>query len=1023
MTEILSKEFFNNIKDKLQNVKSTSEAEMSLQIPSLTIFNNILKSLKKRAIENKLILKSENSLDVAYNYDNHGLSTYRITINELENINNILSNIYERENHVVFALLSSYILQKKENILIIEKIKNIENILVDKPNHLKFRLSEEKPVDIEKIKKLQYLNNKERNQIIFRFKHRLSLTLFEDNNVKISTDLTLVKSSNKALYINKGNETYELEVEIVFKKDIKNLDNKYITMFFNEVMYLIKIIQMTEEIISIKESDAVITKLKELTKTPENINNLPGVQSVSAEIIHVIDTIPNEYSVTDKADGERHFLMVFNKNVYLISYNLVVKKIKEYNEKEIEKYEGTILDGEYLYVKKYKKFMFLGFDILFHQGQDVRDEMALIKRYELLNNVTKNLFDQKKSINKYEGEFDINKLEKYYQKDIKDYVMYMNEVVSKSNKKNIILSKYFIFPIGGHPIEIYLYSKLIWNEYVNGPAPYLLDGLIYTPLKQKYNIVTSTTVKSTFKWKPSSKNSIDFYVLYERNPETNQILNVYDNSVGNENEDKYDTNDNFKEKNKIYRVLNLYVGKHENGKETPVLFQKEDSNYIANIYLTNNEARDIEGDIIEDNTVVEFAYDKSLADNFRWMPLRTRMDKTDMVLKFKKRYGNSEWVGNKTWRSIMDGIEIGDIELLSKLDTYEKHYKYLKSKITAKSIEEMRNENKYYQEKNKLATPLRQFHNFIKSNLIYTYCSLTYNKKKMDILDVGCGVGGDINKFYHSRVGSYIGIDLDYANLFSAGDSATSRYNNFKKKFPGFTNMKFIQADASAQFDLANQNAVIGNMNDENKKLLINTFGEDAKSTNYKTFDVINAQFTIHYYFANDNSLSNFLNNVKKYLRQHGFLIITTFDGNIVNDTFNNHGKINEEYMSSDGNKTLLYDINRLYPSDTKNFKQTGLAIDVLMKWINQDDYYKEYLVEPSFLIESMEKIGLSLIETDTFKNVFDNYKEFLNNNAKYESIPETQKYLMNTTNYYDEKFKNFHSYSFLFRYYIFQKN
>jgi hypothetical protein len=113
MTEILSKDFFNNIKDKLQNVKSTSEAEISLQIPSLTIFNNILKSLKKRAIENKLILASINSLDVAYNYDNHGLSTYRITINELENINNILSNIYERENHVVFALLSSYILQKK----------------------------------------------------------------------------------------------------------------------------------------------------------------------------------------------------------------------------------------------------------------------------------------------------------------------------------------------------------------------------------------------------------------------------------------------------------------------------------------------------------------------------------------------------------------------------------------------------------------------------------------------------------------------------------------------------------------------------------------------------------------------------------------------------------------------------------------------------------------------------------------------------------------------------------------------
>ena len=123
MTEILSKDFLNNIKDKLQNVKSTNEAEISiLQITSLTIFNNMLKSFKKRSLQNNLKIKSENSLDVLYNYDNDGLSTYRITVNELDNINNIISNIYERENHVVFALLSSYILQKKENINTVETL-------------------------------------------------------------------------------------------------------------------------------------------------------------------------------------------------------------------------------------------------------------------------------------------------------------------------------------------------------------------------------------------------------------------------------------------------------------------------------------------------------------------------------------------------------------------------------------------------------------------------------------------------------------------------------------------------------------------------------------------------------------------------------------------------------------------------------------------------------------------------------------------------------------------------------------
>jgi hypothetical protein len=63
MTEILSKDFLKNIKDKIQNVKNTNEAEITIKIQSLTIFNYILKSLKKRAIENKLIFKSINSLE------------------------------------------------------------------------------------------------------------------------------------------------------------------------------------------------------------------------------------------------------------------------------------------------------------------------------------------------------------------------------------------------------------------------------------------------------------------------------------------------------------------------------------------------------------------------------------------------------------------------------------------------------------------------------------------------------------------------------------------------------------------------------------------------------------------------------------------------------------------------------------------------------------------------------------------------------------------------------------------------
>jgi ubiquinone/menaquinone biosynthesis C-methylase UbiE len=56
--------------------------------------------------------------------------------------------------------------------------------------------------------------------------------------------------------------------------------------------------------------------------------------------------------------------------------------------------------------------------------------------------------------------------------------------------------------------------------------------------------------------------------------------------------------------------------------------------------------------------------------------------------------------------------------------------------------------------------------------------------KKMSVIDIGCGVGADLMKYYTSRVKDAVFIDINYAGLFSAGDSATSRYTNLRNKYP-----------------------------------------------------------------------------------------------------------------------------------------------------------------------------------------------------------------------------------------------
>ena len=62
---------------------------------------------------------------------------------------------------------------------------------------------------------------------------------------------------------------------------------------------------------------------------------------------HVIEQLPNKYAVTDKADGDRYFLIILDGKVLLISDNL---NIKDTGIIVNEKYNKTIFDGEYIFL-------------------------------------------------------------------------------------------------------------------------------------------------------------------------------------------------------------------------------------------------------------------------------------------------------------------------------------------------------------------------------------------------------------------------------------------------------------------------------------------------------------------------------------------------------------------------------------------------------------------------------------------------------------------------------------------------
>lgn len=993
-----------------------SELEVSVYSGNITRDKSIaiLEFLFNRVNEKKYKLEQSISLDVNANVDDN--CTLRASIYQLDNINKILKQYGKRNNYEIFNELIN-LMRVNDNIKIMVK-KRIEVITLQDYN-LRIRLSDE---TLQNSDDISFRSNLDNNKINFRFKDRKSFIVFDNTDARISIDLTSVKSGKSISNVFNNQNIYELEVELTFKSKPKDI-KKYIDIIESELIDLVQIFQQSKQIISKADNDQIIQSMKTLLHIDQPIKDLPFMRGASTELVDITDHIPNRYSVSDKADGEHIFLYILDGNVNIIRNNLEVIKCDDVmiNEKIINEYNNSILDCELVTYNKVKKLI-LCFDILYYKNINVMTEKTLSKRLSYMYELTNKLFLDDIP-HKYDGEYDINKLLKFYETDM---IRCMNSFTKNINSKynSIVHSKYFIFLMGGHPSEVYAYTDLMWNIYINNKidSPYHLDGIIFTGIEQPYILHTMKVpvIYKIYKWKPSDKNSIDFYIEFERDSQTKEILDVYDASKTNTiTEYKHNEEDlNYYETDKkIYKIANLYVGKRmPNNKETYVLFQKDAGTYIANLYIQDGHVRDIEGNIIQDKTVVEFSYNNNplIDPQFRWVPLRTRDDKTEQVIKNQRQYGNAEVIAEKIWFSIINPIIETDIKLLANPKTFHEHIKTLKAKITTELITQVRMEDKYYQIRSNIAKPFREYQNFVKSCLIYVYC------KQSEVLEFACGRGGDIMKFFHAQVKNYVGFDIDPNGISAGSDGCISRYNTMRKRNKGyFPKMTFLVSDACTPLDYESQFQVFGPVIDEYRNAMIENFGADSKSK-HKQFDVINCQFMIHYAFKNSDTFKNFCNNVTKMLKNDGIILITTFDGALLNKTFKD-GQITGEYVTETGDKEVAYNIRKLY--DEKDINKFGLNIDVLMKWIS-NEYYTEFLVSKEFLIKEFKKHNLELVETELFGTLYELNKEFLTSSTLHESS-ETANWFRKVKEYYNDDINiNIctRNYSKLTRYYIFRK-
>lgn len=980
------------------------------------------------------LLKPENTLDITFQPDME--TNMRCTLIGTENINSLMKKVSMFRNHVAFKTLTDLWKKKTKGIEMMKKEKKSELMVDVEELEFRARLSAENKLTSDEINFLLNLDETNMAKIKFRYKQRTSLFVMGDEKSKefIRIDLTYTKMAETYKRLNSAIPNYELEIEYGTQGTPK-IEHLRTMLYETELIY--KIIQQSNFVCTKSNASKVINFYKNLLSIdPEKqVTNLEGRQTVTLEIQHVTGELVNKYAVTDKADGERHFLIILENHVYLMNSNLDVKDSGIELNDSLSDYNGSLLDGELIFIPNKNRHIFLVFDCLFHKSVDVRPTIKLMERISYADDIISKCFifsgqkgfkigDKKYSLDK----FDLDKKLTMHHRELVELMKNLNEDIDVEKKYPLIRRKYFIEATGGKDWEIFSYANTLWNSFISSSeikCPYFLDGLIFQPLEQSYAVSKKDNKLLDYKWKPVEKNSIDFYIEFEKD-QNGKILTIYDNS----------RDDLGYIRNKPYRICKLYVGQQNKGVEVPILFKEEQELYLAYMYLVDGEVRDIEGNIITDKTVIEAYYnnDSEIIDKFRWVCIRTRYDKTESVARYGRKYGNYSTVADKVWRSITNPVLMSDFEDLAKGNNPEKNtYAYnkkmesLRQRISHELIISTTKESAYFQQRTNLAKPMRQFINWIKDEMIWTFCHPMYqDNRQLSVLDFGCGKGQDIMKWFFARTLFYVGLDLDREGLVNPVDGAWSRYNQLKKR-PNFPKMTFLQADCSAELDVDSQKNALNMQHLENEEMYKKFFSKDQ--TKRTQFDRINCQLAIHYMLKNEDTWSNFKKNINGYLRNGGYFLALTFDGRKVMELLGDQEKYTQYYTDENGKSKMLFEIVKKYeePKSKSTIMGVGNPIDVYIAWFSLEGrYLTEYLVDSQYIVNDLEKdCNLELISTDSCENQLIIQKEFLNHYAKYEDIPETRKFLSNVSQFYTEDNVNVNCRPWinLFRYYIFRKN
>ena len=879
------------------------------------------------------------------------------------------------------------------------------------------KIRREAPVAKDDPKIMEMMKTWRQQRKAFRMIRRWS---FKSKDEGFRVDMSIVRSTKrktgefmwqrmfKDQDIMNNPASYEIEVELLhLENDSVDAALKRLVKGIGEVL---RGIQKNSLLIRKSTKDSVLRAYRELT----HLDKFRGVAPITMEMPNFIKdreegtaNIRDGYNVTDKADGLRVMAFCDRKGeLFLIDMGLNVYRtgLKQ------ETCRMSLLDGEW--VTKKKKV----------EGEAEARATNILLLFDIYINV------DGKDVTQLPFQSEAGKESDSRHGFLTQWVTKWNEgsgptiliagVTAATKLK--ISAKDFLFAEPGDKAIFIAAQKVLESEKI-----YNTDGLIFTPNQLPLPQKAGVGFEEQFKWKPAEDNTIDFFVTFEKYPNSTEERIVVDV--------KSDTGETIR-----YKTLRLYVGSSRDSavenprdiilEERPILGEEKKKGYrpvlftprefpdtmanICHLPIETDESTgedyvitELSKEPIQDRSIVEMAYDPKRLPGWRWVPMRIRFDKTERFQSGTlSRTLNSDMTAEGVWNSIHDPITRSMICSGADQPTEEEIADLLKSKVEREALTQKYFQRKAAEQDLMRVKGLRDFHNkWIKERVLYA--SVLKGSRK-SLLDLSVGVAADLQRWRRNHVSFVMGVDIAGHNIIGPGDSAYDRYLSTMKrhmedkakaekmkrgeKRPYLLDVPpMIFAIADSSKSLVNGDA--GATNQE-KDILRSVFGKAEPQGPVPPFvekygasrlkmgaDCVTSMFALHYFFESKQTFDGLLRNLADVLKVGGYFIACFFDGDKVFDMLRGVAKGSRKIGVEDD--VQLWTITKQYEKDDLPIDDTGFGLPIDVEFITIGTSHTEYLVPFKLLQEKMRSIGCELLNKDELKemglknstNTFDN--------------------------------------------------